>query len=71
MIAQISEPPDIWSIHDFLSHERKRTDEIFDYRYSVLIEVFGILLREGWLSKRALTGLSPDKIAKIERMARS
>ncbi|MGC2111462.1 MAG: hypothetical protein WA655_18245 [Candidatus Korobacteraceae bacterium] len=69
MISQASEPSDIWSIHDFLSEERKRTDEVFDFRYSVLIQVFGTLLREGWLNKHDLAGLSEDKITKIQQIA--
>ena len=69
MIAKGSEPPDIWAIHDYLSKERKRTDEIFDRRYSVMIEVLSILLRQGWVKKSDLAGLSPDKIEKIQHLA--
>jgi hypothetical protein len=30
----ITEPGDIWKLHDFLTRERRRIDEKYDYRYS-------------------------------------
>jgi hypothetical protein len=30
----IAEPGDIWRLHDFLTRERRRIDEKYDYRYS-------------------------------------
>ena len=41
---KLSVPEDIWELHDYLSEIRKEIDEKYDYRYSVLIMVFGILL---------------------------
>lgn len=69
MLTKASDPTHIWAIHDYLSLERKHIDELYDYRYSVLIEVFGLLLRGGWIKKSDLAGLSQDKLEMIERMA--
>src|SRR2546422_6074746 len=41
----------------------------YDYRYSVLISVFGRLLHEGWLNETDLTGISPEKLQLIQRSA--
>lgn len=65
---KISEPRDVWALHDFLSRRRKEIDQKYDYRYSVLIFVFGRLINEGWLSDECLAGLSDDKLAKIRFM---
>jgi Photoprotection regulator fluorescence recovery protein len=67
MIVEAADDPTvIWRIHNYLSQERKTTDEVFDYRYSVLITVFGTLLRDGWLTEADLAGLQADKIDKIK-----
>jgi hypothetical protein len=60
-----SDPRYIWRIHDYLSEQRRATDEKYDYRYSVLIRVFGALIREGWLTEADLQGLSDDKLRMI------
>jgi len=62
-------PDDIWELHDFLTEKRKEIDEKYDYRYSVLILVFGRLLREGWIGLDELEGLDKDKITKIKNIA--
>lgn len=62
-------PEDIWELHDFLTEKRKEIDEKYDYRYSVLIFVFGRLLREGWIALDDLEGLDEDKITKIKSIA--
>ena len=62
MLATSSPPHGIWQFHDYLPRERKRVDETYDYRYSVLISVFVELLRQGWLKKADLAGLPQDKI---------
>lgn len=59
----------IWRIHDYLTEQRKQTNRKYDYRYSRLINVFAILLNEGWLPESDLNGLSKDKIAKINDLA--
>jgi hypothetical protein len=60
---------DVWKIHDFLSKRRKDIDQKYDYRYSVMISVFGILVEEGWVGLDELEGLGEDKISKIKMMA--
>ncbi len=62
-------PEDIWELHEFLTEKRKEIDEKYDYRYSVLILVFGRLLREGWIKLDDLEGLDEDKITKIKNIA--
>ena len=59
----------LWRVHDFLSKKRKEIDQKYDYRYSVLTRVFGILVGEGRLTRDDLAGLSEEKIAEIIRIA--
>jgi hypothetical protein len=66
MTAAIEEPRDIWLIHDFLSRRRREIDHKYDYRYSVLIEVFARLIREGRINMADLAGLREDKIEKLK-----
>ena len=69
MVDVISEPQDIWRIHDFLTEQRDETDAKYDYRYSVLPSVFARLLKDGWISEADLEGLGEDKMAFINRFA--
>jgi len=66
MLAASSPQHGIWQVHDYLSRERKKVDQTYDYRYSVLISVLAELLRQGWLKRADLAGLRPDKIELIE-----
>ena len=70
MIANVGAPSDIWRIHDYLSQRRRTVDALYDYRYSVLLNVFGKLLSDGWLLEADLAGLAEDKIDRIKRGAR-
>ncbi|MGH9325830.1 MAG: hypothetical protein ACRD2B_03975 [Terriglobia bacterium] len=69
MMQDDADPRYIWRIHEYLSQQRRDTDQKYDYRYSVLIEVFARLLNEGWLKEQELSGLSPDKIEQIKGLA--
>lgn len=69
MIAAAAEPGDLWRIHDYLTKQRDQTDKKYDYRYSVLIFVFAMLLKERWLNEADLQGLQEDKIEKIKYLA--
>lgn len=69
LVTSHSTSSGLWQIHDYLSEQRKIVDQIFDYRYSVLISVFGHLLRQGWLKEADLVGLRADKLEKIKRWA--
>lgn len=66
MLATASAPSDMWKVHDYLSVQRRATDKIYDYRYSVLLTVFARLLKEKWLNVADLAGLQESEIEKIE-----
>jgi hypothetical protein len=67
--AAASEPDDMWAIHDYLGARRRDIDRKYDYRYSQLIFVFGVLLREARIQESQLCGLSQDKQEMIKRFA--
>ncbi len=69
MAAGIHEPSDIWQLHDYLTEKRKEMNRKYDYRYSVLISVFGLLMAEGWIKQEDLAGLSDDKLQEIQQTA--
>ncbi len=69
MAAAINEPSDIWELHDYLTEKRNETDRKYDYRYSVLLSVFGLLMSEGWIKQEDLVGLSDEKLQEIRRIA--
>jgi hypothetical protein len=60
---------DLWQLHDFLTEKRREIDHKYDYRYSMLIHVFARLIKEGWINRSDLEGLSQDKIEKILHLA--
>jgi hypothetical protein len=60
---------DVWKIHDFLTERRTEIDQKYDYRYSMLIPIFGRLIREGWIRLDELEGFNEDKIAEIKIFA--
>jgi hypothetical protein len=69
MAAKIEQPSDLWDLEAYLTHSRKEIDRKYDYRYSMLTLVFGILVREGRLSEEELQGLAEDKLAHIHSNA--
>ena len=69
MLATASAPSDIWKIYDYLSGQRRTFDKMYDYRYSVLVTVFSVLLSEGWLTVADLAGLQENKIEQIQKWA--
>jgi hypothetical protein len=68
---KIKQPSDLWDMEHYLTECRKRIDGQFDYRYSVLIYVFGNLLRQGKLTEEELRGLNDDKLEAVRRFAAS
>ncbi|HEY4962881.1 MAG TPA: hypothetical protein VII29_18645 [Terriglobales bacterium] len=70
MAATIEHPSDLWELESFLTTRRKEIDDKFDYRYSVLPDVFGELVREGRVHEDELRGLAEDKLAYIRRYAK-
>lgn len=69
LAARIEQPDDLWELERYLTAKRKEIDETFDYRYSVLPLVFGVLIRRGRLGEQELHGLSEDKLARIRSAA--
>ena len=51
-----------------MSERLKEIDEKYDYRYSVLIRVFAMLIRDGWLDIGELGGFADDKIERIQSL---
>jgi hypothetical protein len=69
MLNRSAEPAQVWEILGYLSKKQEEIDWKYDYRYSVLIDVFGRLLGEGWLSEAELAKLHPDKLMLIKRIS--
>ena len=68
-MTNVVDPSDLWELEAFLTESRKTVDRIYQYRYSDLLRVFSILMRDGWLKDADLVGLQPDKIAEIKGAA--
>jgi hypothetical protein len=66
---RIQQPSDLWDLERYLTERRTQIDRQFDYRCSVLIFVFGDLIRQARLSEQELQGLSEDKLASIRQYA--
>ena len=69
-VQKIKNGNDIWDINDFLTNKRISIDKKYDYRYSRLIIVFGILLSEKYLTVNDLNGLNEEKIEMIKNVAK-
>jgi hypothetical protein len=65
-MANVVDPSDLWELEAYLTESRKTVDRLYQYRYSDLLRVFAILVRDGWLKETDLVGLQPDKIAKVK-----
>jgi hypothetical protein len=70
MAAKIKQVGDAWDLESYLTKRRQEIDREYDYRYSVLPEVFGILIRKGRISQQDLRGLSDDKLEYIQTYAK-
>ena len=66
MIANITQPSDIWRVHDYLSEHRSAVGRTYDYRYSKLLSVFSLLLAEGWLTESDLADFHQTKVERIK-----
>lgn len=66
MMAEAADPRDIWKVEDYLEKKRIDISAKYDYRYSVLILVFGRLMREGFVEETDLSGLDQEKIERIK-----
>jgi len=67
--AKIQQPSDLWDLERYLTDRRTEIDHKYEYKYSVLILVFGNLIQQGVLSEQELQGLSQDKLDAIRRYA--
>jgi hypothetical protein len=65
--ADAKTPQAMWNVEGFLRKKRLAIDETFSYRYSGLLMVFAIFIREGHLDEARLSGLSDDKRAVIRK----
>jgi hypothetical protein len=71
MMASVAAPSELWQVEAYLTESRKTVDRIYQFRYSDLLRVFSILMRDEWLKEADLAGLQPEKIADITRSAKS
>ena len=69
LASRIKEPSQLWELEYYLQQRRKEIDRKYDYRYSKLPMVFGILIREGKLKEQELSGLGEDKLEHIREWA--
>ena len=69
MLSSMEDPKEIWKIYDYLRKNRRDMDSKYDYRYLILIIVFGKLMREGHILDSDIDKLSQDKIDAIKRIA--
>jgi hypothetical protein len=69
MMANVADPSDLWQVEAYLTESRKTVDRLYQFRYSDLLWVFSILMRDEWLKEADLVGLQPEKIADIKRSA--
>jgi len=65
--AAVATPLEMWAIEDHLRQQRRKIDEILDYRYSQLPLVFARLIAQGHLDEAQLSGLSEEKLEIIRR----
>ena len=68
MLSEMKEPKEIWEVEDYLDKKRGEIEAKYDYRYSVLIIVFGRLMREGLIEDSDIQGFDQDKIDAIKRI---
>ena len=47
---KLSNDEDIWKLGDYINKKQKEIDRKFDYRYSQLIPVFSVFIKENLLS---------------------
>ncbi len=69
IMANVADPTDLWQLEAYLTESRKTVDRIYQFRYSHLLQVFSVLMRDDWLKEADLVGLQPEKIADIKRSA--
>ena len=68
-VRNIADDKDVWELHNYLTKRRLSIDDKYDYRYSKLIIVFAVLLRQKYLTLEDLEGLSEDKLELIKHFS--
>jgi hypothetical protein len=71
MAGRIEQPSDLWELERYLTDGRKEIDRQYDYRYSVLLNVFAALIQKGRLREQDLQGLSEEKLRHIRQMSQA
>jgi photoprotection regulator FRP-like protein len=67
--GNVQQPSDLWELERYLTERRIQIDRQYEYKYSVLILLFGNLIQQGRLSEQELQGLNQDKLDAIRRYA--
>jgi hypothetical protein len=67
---KIQQSSDAGELEPYLTERRIQIDRQYEYKYSVLILVFGNLICQGMLSEQELQGLNQDKLDSIRRYAK-
>jgi hypothetical protein len=67
MLQSSPDSAEIWHVRDYLNEKAREIDAKYDYRYSVLTDVFAQLVAQGWLTIGELAGLHSEKLRLIEQ----
>jgi hypothetical protein len=67
--AKAKTPADMWDVRDYLTRTQRAFDAKYDFRYSQLLFVFGLLLREKRIDEAELKGLAEKKLASMRVVA--
>lgn len=65
--AKIEQPSQLWELERYIAASGKRINREYDWRASVLIEVFANLILKGRIQEQELEGLREDKLNFIRR----
>ncbi|MGB3299206.1 MAG: hypothetical protein WBA76_13125 [Phormidesmis sp.] len=68
--SKVSQPEDVWQLHDFLSARRYNIDGKYDDRDDYLMFTLSTLIKDNLISVSELDGLTTDKRAKINLLIR-
>jgi hypothetical protein len=68
-VSELESMDSLWQLHDFLSIQRHSMEGRFDFRLEGILFVFASLVKDELLGIEELTGLEPEKLAKIRAMS--
>jgi hypothetical protein len=69
-VAMIAHAEEMWDVEEYMTRRRREINYRYDFRYSVLPEVFGELLRAGRVGEEDLRGLDEEKLKFIRAYAK-